>query len=60
MKNENTTLTIYADLEMIEAMECSEGTPIEADLDSVPTDTDDFDLDFSQVEDEDDDSSFEF
>jgi hypothetical protein len=49
-----------ADLEMIEAMESSEGTPIEADLDSVPTDTDDFDLDFSQVEDEDDDSSFEF
>ena len=49
-----------ADLEMIEAMESSEGTPIEADLDSVPTNTDDFDLDFSQIEDEDDDSSFEF
>jgi hypothetical protein len=58
--NTNSIGVTPADLEMIEAIESSEGIEIEADLDSVPKDTDDFDFDFSQVEDEDDDLSFEF
>ena len=58
--NTNSIGVTPADLEMIEAIESSEGIEIEADLDSVPKDTDDFDFDFSQVEDEDDELSFEF
>lgn len=49
-----------ADFEMMEAIEESEGTPIEANLDKVPTDTDDFELNFSSDDDEDDDIAFEF
>jgi hypothetical protein len=51
----------HADFEMMEAIDASEGTPIEANLDKVPTDTEDFELDFtSNEDDEDDDISFEF
>jgi hypothetical protein len=49
-----------ADFEMMEAIKESEGIAIEANLDKVPTDTDDFELNFSSDDDEDDDIAFEF
>jgi hypothetical protein len=51
-----------ADFEMMEAVEHSEGTPIQANLDKLPTDSDDFEADFALDDDdeEDDGLAFEF
>jgi len=50
-----------ADFEMMEAVEHSEGTPIQANLDKLPTDSDNFEVDFALDDDEEDDGlAFEF
>ena len=50
-----------ADFEMMEAIEHSEGTPIQANLDNLPTDSDNFEVDFALDDDEEDDGlAFEF
>jgi hypothetical protein len=50
-----------ADFEMMEAIEHSEGTPIQANLDNLPTDSDNFEVDFASDDDEEDDGlAFEF
>jgi hypothetical protein len=50
-----------ADFEMMEAIEHSEGKPIQANLDNLPTDSDDFEVDFALDDDDEDDGlAFEF
>jgi hypothetical protein len=46
----------FADVQLLEATENSEGESINANLDNLPQEANDFDFDFS--EEEDDDSSF--
>mgnify|MGYP000002578318 CR=1 FL=1 len=46
----------FADIQLLEATENSEGEPINANLDSLPQEANDFDFDFS--DEDDDDPSF--